>query len=140
MECTTRCGVTIFFFKEKNSWINLPDAQKRDLLEKKEGLDANYAKNEWAASVLETKATAKAKPRPKPGEEKKITDDVFPYADGSDWRAPLDPFDTVRDDHRPAPHYIRVYCQKGHYSLGWRMMNILHELFKSGTEANEAEK
>lgn len=56
----------------------------------------------------------------------------WPKEDGDSWLAPIDPFDTIYEHHMPAAHYLRVYCQEWHYSLGWRLMGFVHAMFKSG--------
>jgi len=62
-------------------------------------------------------------------------DGKWPADDGTDWHAPMDPFDAIREHHEPAAHYLRIYCQEKRYSIGWRIMSLLSSLFKSTGES-----
>jgi hypothetical protein len=122
-------------------------------------VDANYAKMDWEEKQLDGMTSKSTVALGVPEETNKIKgsksneedDDLpggtrnIPYAllkwhheggwpiDGAmDWSAPIDPFDTKREHHIPAAHYVRVYCQEMHYSFGWRIMSYLQLMFKAG--------
>jgi hypothetical protein len=123
-----------FFVPEVDAWKADPSDSH---------VDANYAPLDWEKNLLEQEDANDQKEAAKKANkelEKKGMGRVAamlqwhhpgPWPSEGGWTSPLDPFDTVRSHHRPAAHYVRVYCQEMHYWFGWRVATVLWDMFKS---------